>query len=115
MFGANVKNVFLAPKGGRGNAGQIPAARKGNDMATSAAQAGEADVGRSIHLAVRSTLNEIAIDPDLTVEGYLYKVADVCVELLDQHAQRRIEDFRHQAAQTRAVLEKKFKSSGMYE
>jgi hypothetical protein len=45
------------------------------------------------------------------VEQYLQQVCDVCIELLAQHTERRIEDFRREAALTKAALEKKLKAT----
>jgi hypothetical protein len=55
--------------------------------------------------------DKIALDDQITVEQYLQQVCDVCIELLAQHTERRIEDFRREAALTKAALEKKLKAT----
>lgn len=61
-------------------------------------------------LLARAT-DKIALDDQITVEQYLQQVCDVCIELLAQHTERRIEDFRREAALTKAALEKKLKAT----
>jgi hypothetical protein len=60
-------------------------------------------------IVARAT-DKIALDDQITVEQYLQQVCDICVELLAQHAEGRIEDFRREAALTKSALEKKLKA-----
>lgn len=55
--------------------------------------------------AVDRSWEAIALDDTVTIEQYLHRVGDLCVELLTQHTLRRIQEFRNEAARTRAILE----------
>jgi len=54
--------------------------------------------------------DKIVLDDQITVEEYLQQLCEICIEHMAQHTERRIEEFRKEAAITRAALEKQTRS-----